>query len=89
MRVLIIEDETAAYENLCDILHSIDQSICIIGNTESIEQSVRWLRGNPQPDMIIMDIHLSDGSAFAIFDMIEVEAPIIFTTAYDLCHQRI
>ena len=83
MRVLIIEDETAAYENLCDMLHSIDHSICIVGNTEGIEQSVRWLKANPQPDLILMDIHLSDGSAFAIFDMIEVKTPIIFTTAYD------
>lgn len=83
MRVLIIEDETAAYENLCDMLHSIDSSIHIAGNTEGVAQSVRWLQANPQPDLIFMDIHLSDGSAFTIFDMIEVTTPIIFTTAYD------
>lgn len=83
MRVLIIEDESAAYDNLCDMLHSLDPSICIVGNTEGVEQSVRWLKANPLPDLIFMDIHLSDGSAFAIFDMIQVETPIIFTTAYD------
>lgn len=83
MRVLIVEDETAAYENLVDILAEIDPSIEILGNTESITQTVLWLRTNPAPDLILMDIHLSDGSAFSIFDAIEIEIPIIFTTAYD------
>lgn len=83
MKVLIVEDETAAYENLLDIISEVDPSIKILGNTESITQTVKWLRSNPFPDLIFMDIHLSDGSAFSIFDIIEVETPIIFTTAYD------
>ena len=83
MRILIVEDETAAYENLADMLVTIDPTIEIMGNTESVRQTVRWLQANPRPDLIFMDIHLSDGSAFAIFDQIEVEVPIIFTTAYD------
>ena len=78
MRILIVEDETAAYENLADMLVTIDPTIEIMGNTESVRQTVRWLQANPRPDLIFMDIHLSDGSAFAIFDQIEVEAPIIF-----------
>ncbi|MBQ9499696.1 MAG: response regulator transcription factor, partial [Bacteroidaceae bacterium] len=53
------------------------------GNTEGVAQTVRWLKNNPKPDLIFMDIHLSDGSAFAIFSEMEVEVPIIFTTAYD------
>ena len=83
MKVLIVEDETAAYENLVDILNEIDQAIEIVGNTESISQTVKWLNSNPMPDLILMDIHLSDGSAFCIFDAMEVETPIVFTTAYD------
>ena len=83
MRVLIVEDETAAYENLVDMLSAIDPSITVVGNTEGVQQTVRWLEVNTKPDLIFMDIHLSDGSAFAIFDMIQVETPIIFTTAYD------
>lgn len=83
MRILIVEDETAAYENLADMLVTIDPTIEIMGNTESVRQTVRWLQANPRADLIFMDIHLSDGSAFAIFDQIEVEVPIIFTTAYD------
>lgn len=83
LKILIVEDETAAYENLVDILAEIDPAIQIIGNTESVNQTVCWLQTYPAPDIILMDIHLSDGSAFAIFDQVELETPVIFTTAYD------
>ena len=83
MKVLIVEDETAAYESLVEILKEIDASIEVLGNTESVRQTVDWLQKNPDPDLILMDIHLSDGSAFLIFEHTVVEVPIIFTTAYD------
>jgi DNA-binding LytR/AlgR family response regulator len=83
MKVLIVEDETAAYDNLCHILAEIDPDITVMDNTESVTQTVEWLRRNPAPDLILMDIHLSDGSAFDIFRCMSVETPIIFTTAYD------
>ncbi len=83
MKVLIVEDETAAYESLVEILKEIDPSIEVLGNTESVRQTVDWLQKNSDPDLILMDIHLSDGSAFLIFEHIAVEVPIIFTTAYD------
>lgn len=83
MRILIVEDETAAYENLVDILARIDPDIQITGYTESIRQTIRWLKTNQMPDLILMDIHLSDGSAFSIFNSIRLETPVIFTTAYD------
>ncbi|PXV58944.1 response regulator receiver domain-containing protein [Dysgonomonas alginatilytica] len=83
MKVLIVEDETAAYDSLVDILKEIDPSIEVLGNTESVRQTIDWLQNNPVPDLILMDIHLSDGSAFLIFEHITVEVPIIFTTAYD------
>lgn len=83
MKVLIVEDETAAYESLVEILKEIDPFIKVLGNTESVRQTVDWLQKNPDPDLILMDIHLSDGSAFLIFEHITVEVPIIFTTAYD------
>ncbi|MCM1029916.1 MAG: LytTR family DNA-binding domain-containing protein [Oscillibacter sp.] len=83
MKVLIVEDETAAYENLADALHTIDATIEIAGNTESVEQTVRWLQQQPAVDLIFMDIHLSDGSAFALFDRMRVDTPVVFTTAYD------
>ncbi len=83
MKVLIVEDETAAYINLRDILMEIDLAINIMGNTESVSQTIDWLQSNPVPDLIFMDIHLSDGSAFNIFSCTTVEVPIIFITAYD------
>lgn len=83
MNVLIVEDETAAYESLVEILKDIDPTIQVVGNTESVRQTVAWLQTNTEPDLILMDIHLSDGSSFLIFESIEVEIPIIFTTAYD------
>lgn len=83
MRILIVEDETAAYENLVEIITRIDSSIEIAGNTESIRQTIRWLKTNQSPDLVFMDIHLSDGIAFSIFENITIETPVIFTTAYD------
>ena len=83
MNVLIIEDETAASENLIVMLQEIDPEIKVLAVLESVQQSVRWLASNPDPDLIFMDIHLSDGSAFTLFQETEVTVPIVFTTAYD------
>jgi DNA-binding LytR/AlgR family response regulator len=84
MKVLIVEDETVAYTNLKRIIFEIDPGIEVVGNTESIKQTVNKLQETAnQPDLIFMDIHLSDGSAFNIFNLITVEIPIVFTTAYD------
>lgn len=82
MRVLIVEDETVSAENLEYLLHKADADIEVAANTESVEQTVKWLSHNAV-DLIFMDIHLSDGSAFSLFDSMHVATPIIFTTAYD------
>jgi DNA-binding LytR/AlgR family response regulator len=55
MKILIVEDEIAAYENLKDILEEMDPSIQIAGRTENVIQTIRWLRDNPSPDLICMD----------------------------------
>ncbi|MDR1408038.1 MAG: LytTR family DNA-binding domain-containing protein [Tannerella sp.] len=83
MNVLIVEDETAAYENLKSIISEVDPTVEFSGHTESVIQTVRWLSNHPAPDLIFMDIHLSDGSAFNIFGAITVDTPVVFTTAYD------
>jgi DNA-binding LytR/AlgR family response regulator len=84
MKVLIVEDETVAYTNLKKIISETDPEIEVIGNTESVKQTVNKLQDlSNLPDLIFMDIHLSDGSAFNIFNLITVEIPIVFTTAYD------
>ena len=76
MKILIVEDETTAYENLVEILAEVAPEAEVLDNTESIRQTVRWLQSHPKPDLILMDIHLSDGSSFAIFEHTEVESPI-------------
>lgn len=83
MRVLIIEDEAGALDDLSSILAEVAPDVEVAGTTESIMQTVSWLEKNPAPDLIFMDIHLSDGSAFEIFKRTAVEPPVIFTTAYD------
>ena len=83
MKALIIEDETAAALNLKAILKQVAPGMEIVETLESVEESIEWLRANPQPDLLFMDIHLADGDSFRIFSAVEVAAPVIFTTAYD------
>lgn len=83
MRVLIIEDETAAAQNLQAILKQEAPHVEVLGVLESIEESVEWLQNNPAPDLLFMDVHLADGESFRILDKVDVETPIIFATAYD------
>jgi two-component system, LytTR family, response regulator LytT len=83
MKVLIIEDEELAVKKLHKTLTSIDSSIEVAGTADSIRSSVDWLNENPSPDLILMDIELADGQSFEIFNLTEVNVPVIFTTSYD------
>jgi two-component system, LytTR family, response regulator LytT len=83
MKVLIVEDEQLGVERLQKQLHEIDEDINILGNTDSIKASVRWLNENGQPDVIFMDIELADGQSFEIFKQVDITSPVIFTTSYD------
>jgi two-component system LytT family response regulator len=83
IKILIIEDEEPAAERLVKMLLDIDTNIVVVGNTVSVKSSVKWFRENPLPDLILMDINLSDGHSFDIFKEVEISAPIIFITAYD------
>jgi len=83
MKVLIVEDERPASENLVEELQAIDDSISVVAGCSSVDETVRWLNKNPQPDLILMDIQLSDGLSFNIFKACKVTCPVIFTTAYD------
>ena len=83
MKVLIVEDERPAFENMVEELQSIDENINVIGGCNSVDESIRWLNKNPQPDLILMDIQLSDGLSFNIFKACKITCPVIFTTAYD------
>ena len=83
MNVLIIEDEPFAQNELKRLLSKSDPTISIIDCIDSVEESIEWLAGNPSPDLIFMDIQLSDGLSFEIFKKIEVKTPVIFTTAFN------
>ncbi len=83
IRALIIEDETAAARNLRAILEKVAPQIGVVGMTESVVESVEWLREHGEPDLLFVDIHLADGDSFRIFREVEISAPVIFTTAYD------
>ena len=83
MKVIIIEDEAAAYNNIKRILNQLDPGIEILCNLDTVASSVSWLQNNPAPDLIFLDIQLADGSSFNIFECVNIDVPIIFTTAYD------
>jgi DNA-binding LytR/AlgR family response regulator len=83
MEVLIIEDEQLAAERLANLLKKFDPAIQIVGQLDSVEESVEWLRTRPAPQLLMMDIRLSDGLSFDIFRQATISSPIIFTTAYD------
>lgn len=81
MNVLIIEDEKPAARRLNRMLASLN--IDVSEMLHSVEESLNWLQNNEHPDLIFLDIQLSDGLSFEIFEEIEVKSAIIFTTAYD------
>ena len=83
MRYLIIEDEPLAQEELIRMLKGLDANFELLASIDSVKESIEWLKNNDQPDIIFMDIHLSDNICFDIFNKVEITAPVIFTTAYD------
>jgi two-component system, LytTR family, response regulator LytT len=83
MDVIIIEDELLAAERLQTLISNYDASIQIIACLESIEEAVHWLQTKPHPDLLFVDIHLSDGHSFEIFKRVTLNKPVIFTTAFD------
>jgi DNA-binding LytR/AlgR family response regulator len=82
MKVIIVEDEVLAAQNLKGILNEIGIPD-IIASLESVNETVAWFTLNGSPDILFLDIHLADGSAFDIFGKVKIDCPVIFTTAYD------
>ena len=83
MHILIVEDEQLAQERLQLLVKNYDAAINIVGCLESVEETVQWLNTKPHPDLILLDIHLSDGESFEIFRRTTTQKPVIFTTAYE------
>lgn len=84
MKVMIIEDEIPAAKKLSKYLGQYNNDIDIIGTAQSIETAVSFLQNSlAEIDLIFMDIQLTDGLSFEIFEHIEIKKPVIFTTAFD------
>lgn len=83
MNILIVEDEELAQKKLQKTLTVVDDSAKVVGITDSIKSTVEWLQANDSADLILMDIELADGQSFEVFNLVEVKAPVIFTTSYD------
>jgi two-component system response regulator LytT len=83
MKVLILEDEKLASDKLEKALLEIEPEAQIQARLKTISAAVDWLKNNPHPDLILSDIRLLDGLCFEIFQQVEVQKPVIFTTAYD------
>ncbi|SKA14881.1 LytR/AlgR family response regulator transcription factor [Sediminibacterium ginsengisoli] len=83
MKVLIIEDEQPGAERLAHQLQAIDNTIEILGILPDTGTAIDWFRNHEHPDIVFMDIELSDGQCFRIFQETEVRSSIIFTTSYD------
>ncbi len=81
MNVIIIEDEKPAARRLSRLLTDLNVEVSTM--LHSVEESIEWFQNNEHPDLIFLDIQLSDGLSFEIFDAVEVLSAIIFTTAYD------
>lgn len=83
MHILIIEDEQPAADRLKKLLSEVIPDGIIDGVLVSIQSTVKWVKENPLPDLILMDINLADGPSFEIFNQVEITTPVIFITAFD------
>ena len=83
MKVIIIEDEKPAAEKLLKAIQKSEAPLEVAATLSSVKTAVEWLQQNPMPDLLFMDIELSDGLSFKIFEEIDINSPVIFCTAYD------
>lgn len=81
MNVIIIEDEKPSARRLQRMLKNLNIEVNVL--LHSVEESIDWFNKNTHPDLIFLDIQLSDGLSFEIFESIDIQSAIIFTTAYD------
>ncbi|MEP6617536.1 MAG: response regulator, partial [Ginsengibacter sp.] len=83
MKILIIEDEILVAESLIRLLKKLEPAAVITGPLTSVKATVQWLDSQPEPDLIVSDIQLADGTSIDIFTNYKFTCPIIFTTAYN------
>ncbi len=78
---LIVEDEKPSARRLKRMVETI--KLKVLDVVYSVEEAILWFQENTHPDLVFLDIQLSDGLSFEIFDEVIVQSSIIFTTAYD------
>lgn len=83
MRAIVVEDEELAAERLIDLIKAIDPTIEIVAQPDTVADTLHFLKTQPVPDVIFLDIQLADGRSFEIFERASIDSPIIFITAYD------
>jgi two-component system LytT family response regulator len=83
MKIFILEDEKPSMEMLADAIRQLNANMEICGSSHSVENAVRWLNEHPPPDLLFLDIRVSDGLSFDIFRHCQLQSPVIFVTAYD------
>lgn len=82
MRIIIIEDEIKAAKSLASLITQIQPNATIVASLQSIESAVEHLSQHGSPDLLFMDIQLSDGLCFEIFKSVTISCPVVFCTAY-------
>jgi len=89
MKVLIIEDEVESAAHLKRLIQQSEApDLEVQGPIYSVSEAIAYLHNNPHPDLIFLDVQLSDGLSFEIFDEVQLRTPIVFTTAYNQFLQR-
>jgi len=83
MKVAIVEDERLSAEHLTLLIQKVDDSIEVTGYFDTVKGTIDAFNVGLKVDLIFMDIHLADGNSFELFSQIQIDTPIIFTTAFD------
>lgn len=82
-KIVIVEDEQVAAQNLQRLIAEIASEMEVVALLQTVEETVEYFSNGNVADLLFLDIHLADGLAFRIFDKVNIDCPIIFTTAYD------
>jgi len=83
MKAVIIEDENLIARELQAKINAVAEDVKVIEHLPSLKTARKWFMQNAEPDLLFMDIQLSDGISFELFDQFNLSCPVIFTTAYD------
>ena len=83
MDVVIVEDERLSADKLTRMIAKFDPAIKVLATLDSVKSGTEWFRENSPPDLLFLDIQLSDGTGFDLLKEIECSPPTVFTTAYD------